>query len=290
MLTTRQKLAIARAASFGLRGARRLVGRGAETKVRRAGVKWHLDLRQGIDLALYLNQYQPIPKRFLEPIAGFDCTVLDIGANIGAFTLPIAQSIGGKGRLVAIEATHFAFQKLQRNISLNPEIASRIIPVHALLGDGQKPSEAVDKGIYSSWRVDGRSESGVHPMHGGSPMSTTGAISATLDDLLDTDPRLVPLPSPLAAVKIDVDGHEISILKGARKTLGANRPSLLIEIAPYIQNEVEGGLAALLSELDVQDYRLHDPITGEPIAHSAEEVERIIPYGASVDLLALPKV
>ena len=288
VLTTRKKLVIARFASLGIRNFRRIFGRGSEAQVRRAGVEWDLDLREGIDLAIYLNQYQQIPKRFLEPITGRDCTVIDIGANIGTFALPLAHSLGANSQLVAIEATDFAFGKLKRNIDLNRGLSDRIIPVQAILGDGEKPSEAIRRGIYASWRVDRRLEKGSHPLHGGSRMSVAGAVHSTLDNLVHTDPRLATLPKPIAAVKIDVDGHECAVLRGARQTLRANRPILLIEIAPYVQNEVEGGFEALLSELSAQDYRLHDPGTGRRFPQSADELERIIPHGAGADLLGVP--
>ena len=57
--------------------------------------------------------------------------VIDIGANIGAFSLPIASDVGEGGCVVAIEPTDYAFTKLVRNAELNPGIASRLIAVQA---------------------------------------------------------------------------------------------------------------------------------------------------------------
>ena len=86
ILNTRTKLAIARALNRTLLCGRSLVGLDTKAQVRRHGIVWDLDLEEGIDLSIYLfGCFEPMTSRALQRLVK---PVLDIGANIGAHTLP----------------------------------------------------------------------------------------------------------------------------------------------------------------------------------------------------------
>lgn len=285
MLRTKTKLDIARIASVGLRRARGLVGLDEFARVTRGGITWNVDLKEGIDLAIYLKCYQSIPRYVREHILRRGMIAMDIGANVGAFTLPLAKDVGGTGKVLAIEATDFAYQKLRLNLSLNPDLSQRVTPVQAFLRAADTTS--APDAVYSSWRVDRARRETDHPQHGGSGMSTDGAANCTLDDLLQSDPRYA-FAEQVEFIKLDVDGHETSVLRGAHRILGSARPTLYIEIAPYVQNERSGGLEQLLAELAALGYRLEHAENGRPIPMDAETVNRLIPYGAGIDVLCRP--
>jgi FkbM family methyltransferase len=284
MLTTRQKIAVARLASLGLRGARRLAGLPDETRVRRGGVRWALDLKEGIDLAVYLGQYQPIPARFRERISGSAAAVLDIGANVGAFTLPIARLLGPEGRVLAIEPTDYAYAKLRRNLHLNPDLAARVTAAQALLVARDEAEAEKPDGIYASWPVGGAA--GTHPLHLGAQKTVEGAQALTLDRLVRESEALAG--REIAAVKLDVDGHEAQVLAGAGETLRRHRPLILIEIAPYIQDERPDGLQEVLDRLAENGYHLVHPTGGQRVEPRDPDVRRLVPHGASLDFLAAP--
>ena len=63
-----------------------------------------------------------------------DGVIFDVGANIGSLTFNFAQLVP-KGLVFAFEPTDYAFKKLLRNLSLNPVIAKRIIPIQQFLSD-----------------------------------------------------------------------------------------------------------------------------------------------------------
>jgi FkbM family methyltransferase len=285
VLTTRRKLQIARLASAGLCGARRLLGLPQQLEATRDGIRWTLDLAEGIDLAIYLGVYQRIGRHVRQSLAGQELVALDIGANIGAFTLPLARLVGPGGKVVAIEATDFAFAKLQRNVAQNPGLAPRILCRQAVLvaDDGAARPDA----IFASWRLDA-SDAPKHPSHGGIAVATGGATVQTLDRLLAADAELRPLVARIGFVKLDVDGNELSVLHGARAFLSARRPLLLIEMAPYVQNEVDGRLQALLSELRGLGYSLESAKSGSALAYDPQGLARQIPEGAGIDVLCRP--
>ena len=84
---------------------------------RRGDIVWELDLKKGIDFAIFL---QGVPARDL---AGYrrvvqpEFVVLDIGADIGSHTLPLAQMEGPSGRVYSFEPTDCAFGKQGRNLT-----------------------------------------------------------------------------------------------------------------------------------------------------------------------------
>ena len=61
-------------------------------------INWRLDLLEGIDL---LGSFEPLTVRAYRGIVRPGDTVLDIGANVGAHTLPLAQLVGETCRVIA---------------------------------------------------------------------------------------------------------------------------------------------------------------------------------------------
>src|SRR5580692_10186007 len=121
MLTTTQKIALARAVQMPVVAARSLARLGAVTTVRRRRVNWALDLREGIDFSIWLlGAFELATVRAYERLVRRGDTVLDIGANIGAHTLHLARAVGAEGKVWAIEPTDYAIGKLRDNMALNP--------------------------------------------------------------------------------------------------------------------------------------------------------------------------
>jgi FkbM family methyltransferase len=199
---------------------------------------WKLDLREGIDLSIYLlGRFEPASVRCYSRIVKPGQVVLDVGANIGAHTLPLAQLVGDAGKVIAYEPTRFAFSKLQQNVCLNEAIAARVLPVQAMLVSAS--SVPLKPQLYSSWPLEPTQN--VHSEHRGRLMDTSGAFAATLDAEMS---RLAV--ERVAFVKLDVDGHECDVLEGAQATLTRDRPPILMELAPYVFSERAGDFDRML--------------------------------------------
>src|ERR1019366_6569447 len=105
-LNTAQKIALAKILHHGIKFFRRMAGHSAETEVTRDGLQWHLDLNEGIDFSIYtLGSFEPATVKLYETLIRQGDIVLDIGANIGAHTLPLARLVGEMGRVIAFEPT-----------------------------------------------------------------------------------------------------------------------------------------------------------------------------------------
>ena len=155
--------------------------RDKQVEVTRGGLRWRLDLREGIDLSIYLlGSFEPsVTKSYRRLVAPGD-VVLDIGANVGSHTLPLARAVGDTGRVVAFEPTGWAFAKLRANLALNRELSTRVTAEQVML---VSPDEStLPTAIYSSWPLAAGSE--LHPVHRGRLMSTDEARAVTLDEYL----------------------------------------------------------------------------------------------------------
>ncbi len=282
MLSTKSKIGIARIIGRTLLFLRSITGRPSTSIVKRSDIRWALDLREGIDLAIYLGLYQKTIAIVERCIPDRKAVVFDIGANIGAFTLPLAKMVGPEGQVVAIEATDFAYQKLVRNIKLNKDLHGRVRPVQALLTASD--NQQTQRQIYASWPLV-KNSGAHHQLHQGVRKDTIHADTVSLDKLVDTNPDLIPADE-VHFLKIDVDGNELEVLKGAERFLDTYRPIIQIEIAPYVQNEIQGRLEALLSLIENHGYRFMDFRSRKKRFIATGEIAEAIPYGASRDLLA----
>lgn len=274
---------IARALNRVVLVARRAAGHGPETQCRRGGIDWALDLDEGIDLSIYLlGAYEPRILRAYTPLLRPGDTVLDIGANIGAHTLHFARLVGPTGSVHAFEPTDFAFAKLRRNLSLNPACASRVNAQQAFLvaGHGDGPP----KTAYASWPVS-RATDDVDPMHLGRSMPISGASVITGDDYCTAQGI-----HRIDLIKIDVDGHEFSVLQGLRHTLARLRPKILIELAPFVFDQVSPrAFEELISFLRVLGYDFFHAGSNRALPADANALRQCLPAGGSMNSVLIPR-
>lgn len=281
-LTTHQKMSLARAAQRLIMTGRGAVGLGAESAATRSGIRWHLDLNEGIDFAIWLlGAFEYSTVRTCQRLIAPGDVVVDIGANIGAHTLHLARAVGADGAVVAVEPTDFAFAKLSRNVAANHELSPRIRLIQAMLGaeDGGEPAPE----IYSSWPLNVASDA--HPLHHGQLQTCSGARRVTLDSLLGE----LGIPR-VGLIKIDVDGFECDVFKGAQQVLERDRPKLVMELAPYVLRERGTSLAEMLALLNMDRYQLVDVGTDKVLPGDAATLERLIPTGGCRNVIAMPLV
>ena len=281
-LSTARKIQVAKLASKGLIGARRLVGRGAQARVQRRGLNWDLDLQEGIDLSIFLlGAFEPSTVDAYSRLVRPGATVLDIGANIGAHTLPLARLCGSAGRVIAFEPTRFAFEKLRRNVALNPEVATHVSCQQVMLVGAE--GAVLEDAIYSSWPLDRQRGNELHAEHKGRLMSTQEASAETLDSALSRlDVARVDF------IKLDVDGHEPDVLSGARSTIAGSRPPILMELAPYVFRADMSRFRFMLDFLWSLGYELTDIDSGRQLPRDIDQVIAVIPQDGGINVLGRP--
>lgn len=280
MLSTANKVLIARMLYRAVHLLRRPFGGKDQVTLRRAGLVWNLDLREGIDLTIYLTgAFERDTLRALESRVVEGAVVLDVGANVGAHTLHLARLVGDKGRVIAFEPTDYAVAKLRANLRANPRLEPRV-DVHQVFlveDDGT----ALVPPLASSWPVDGTPPDDAQMCS--RSMSAAGADARTLDSMLtaagDPDVQLM---------KMDVDGHELEVLKGARRLLERSRPTIVMELAPYVFRPAQkfDDLVALLAGLGYQFLPLG---SSRPLPENGPALRRLIPHEGSLNVVAVPR-
>jgi FkbM family methyltransferase len=260
------------------RSLRPFLGKAPRQIVRR-GIRYRVDLSEAIDFAIFVagNFQGYLTKSGLLSIPS-EATVFDVGANMGSMTLAFAQRVT-RGRVYAFEPTHSAYSRLLENLSLNPELASRVTPVKAFLSDRSSGEHGLS--AFSSWKLDG-SRADRHPLHGGTVESAEGVPAVSLDDFC-RDRGI----DRLDLLKIDTDGHELSVLRGAHRILGTLKPPVIFEVGTYLLEERGVRIEDYFDLLDPLGYRWINLKTGREVTRENAPAE--VPARSTTDILALPK-
>jgi FkbM family methyltransferase len=146
--------------------------------------------------------------------------VWDVGAHRGLFSLMCAHN--GAEQVLAIEPSPANLAALREHLDANPALGRRIEILHAAISDTDGEIEFIvndSDGAVGQIRADG-----VAQHDDSTSVSRIGVPSWTLDSLL---PRRT---SPPVLVKIDVEGAEVLVLRGAARLLREYRPAIVMEV------------------------------------------------------------
>jgi FkbM family methyltransferase len=191
-------------------------------------------------------------------MCGLGDIVVDAGANIGVHTLALAQIVGTQGKVFAFEAQRLVHQMLCANAALNA--LNQAICVHAALGAADGMLELADLDEDTPINFGGVAVDAIsHPGELKTPQFA-------LDSFLSV-PRL-------RFMKLDVEGMELDVLRGAEKLLAKFAPVL------YVENDRPAKSAALIQFLLAHEYRAywHLAVDFNP-QNFFKNPERIFPYG-----------
>ncbi|MFD4345046.1 FkbM family methyltransferase [Streptomyces coelicoflavus] len=187
----------------------------------RSGDRFAVDTQDLIQRYLYLfGAWEPHLTGWLRRrLRPGDCFV-DVGANIGVFSVLAARLVGERGRVVAVEASPDLHRRLEHNARLNG--LGNIRALNAAVSDRARTLTFT---LASSRNTGANS---IVPYDG--PVESSFETEArTLPELLD--------PAEIATarvIKIDVEGAEGSVVRGLAPMLGALRPDaeFTVEVAP----------------------------------------------------------
>lgn len=155
----------------------------------------------------WLGTYEPRTRQWLQAVLGPGRVFFDIGANVGFFTVLASRIVGGEGAVVAFEPLPENLRALQEHVRLNR--AQNVTVVAAAVSDRA--------GTERFGPAD-------NPAMGGlAPDGSIDVATVTLDDLVKEG--AVRRPDVL---KIDVEGAELRVLAGARRTLVEARPAIVL--------------------------------------------------------------
>lgn len=167
--------------------------------------------------------------------------VVEVGSNIGAHTLPIAKAVGPSGRVHAYEPQRIVFYQLAAMVALNnlsnvfchhqaagEAIGSALIPPV----DYDKPGNFGSVSLLDGWGGD------VQP----SDAEPERVDVVTVDSLALDKVRLI---------KVDAEGMDLSVLKGALDTINRTRPAIYTEV------NFDGSEKAIFTFINGLNYRVY---------------------------------
>ncbi len=247
--------------------------------ISRNGVRYEVDLREGIDLSLFLSgSFQKHVSHSPHYELPDDAIIIDVGANIGAVCLHLPLRYPDS-MVYAIEPSEYAMLKLRRNIELNPAIQNRIIPFQYFVSNNSVENSV--RTMSASWRIDDLHRPNRHPVHFGTQTTQT-VETITLDDFV----RLNTLEK-LDFIKIDTDGHELQVLEGASEVLRVLRPIIVFEMMSCTLDDSPDEFKRCERILLGHGYVLYDAVTDKPVA--SETILHFVPKAGSTDILAIPR-
>ncbi len=166
-------------------------------------------------------------------------TMIDVGANVGVFSLVASRAVGRDGAVVSIEANPTTVCELEANIARNQ--CTNVQVVDAAVGE--------QAGIVSLGMIDARQGSGAVSVAG--TVDVVTVVKTTLDDVLRSSGQA-------RLVKIDVEGFEPEVLTGANATLsGTDAPQVvLVEVNEVALCRLDASGARVCAMLRGHGYRL----------------------------------
>jgi FkbM family methyltransferase len=180
--------------------------------------------------------------------------VLDIGANIGYYTVIMSKLVGEQGKVLAFEPAKHFYNVLECTTEVNNLKNVRLFDFGLSSEDAESEISIGEHSATIHWLKDS-------PRNGGNPLSVEHIRLKKLDGIID----LLDV-SRVDFIKIDVDGHEPAFLDGAWETLKKYTPTILMEIdhqhyrkAGYtawdFYSKLRGKGFHIYSEKDMSEYK-----------------------------------
>lgn len=228
-----------------------------------------VDSRSDLFKRLFLyKEYEPSLVDLVLKHLDKDRDVIDIGANVGFYTVLFAQKLN-KAKVLAIEPTLNALQRLYKNIQLN-NVTDKTIVFEGAASDRHGRGEIKTLIGREEYSTLGRWE---HPSVKNEKFNAHETEVTTVDNLVkkySLDPGFI---------KIDVEGLEHSVLKGAKTTLEKKRPVILSELSYNLLKQNGSSSIEVIKFLESLNY----------IVANAEALEITPEIKELTNILCIPK-
>ncbi|HVS88674.1 MAG TPA: FkbM family methyltransferase [Candidatus Acidoferrum sp.] len=233
------------------------------------GARFSVDLRDRIQRQMWCASYEPHVTHCLKSILRPGDTFVDVGAHIGYHSFYAAGVVGTTGRVFSFEPDPSVYARLKRNLEPFPHTYAFHCAVWEreaeLLFERSSCAQESGWGSLTTVRTLGTGE-----------QIPIRAVS------LDGWSREID-SSAVRAIKMDAEGSELAVLKGATKLIGESSPVLLLEVNDVVLRQGGASGNLILSEVRNLGYRIYE------IRNSALFRLEIFEDSSFADCLCLPE-
>jgi FkbM family methyltransferase len=194
------------------------LGRGIKRRIGGADIRLPIQYSR-----FYTHDYEPETVKYLRSNLSPKQTFIDVGAHIGLFTVVGAQVVGAGGKVISFEPTEVTRQVLAEVVRING--LSRIVSIR-----GEAVSSIVGEAEFYE---EGDKLSVTNSLIKNQTTSRKAVVpTTTLDELVSAN-QIAP-----NCIKIDVEGAELDVLRGARDTISKFRPKIRLSVhRPFYRDE-----------------------------------------------------
>jgi FkbM family methyltransferase len=196
---------------------------------------------------LLKGSYERHMRRLFKERLAPGMRVVDVGANVGFYTLMAAEAVGPTGRVYAFECDPDNARFLSHNVALNgfsdtvstiPKAAARDSGVRQFFAD-------THYSLRSSLVLQPRGARVIE------------VESTAVDEVVDSE-------EGIDIAKVDVEGMEIEAIRGMERTIArSERLMMFVECCPHVLSVAGGSVTELLEELDRHRFRIQLICEGE---------------------------
>ena len=263
---------------------RRVIARSRGVVASRSGYPVWLDEQTYDFVVPYLREeYEPELSRFVSGLLGPGDVFVDVGANIGHFSLLAAPVVGSDGEVWALEPDPLAFHALQRNVEVGGHENIRALNIAVAAEEGTVTLFRSGFGGGMNSLISSPESVGREPVE---------VRAVPIDALVDHEVR---------GIKVDVEGVEATVLAGMRAVIARSPEAwVIVEWRPWFLDKWAGGDASsplrALRQLGLRSYVIDadEELSLRDVSETGEEYAQNRNYnvlgvraGSDVERLAL---
>lgn len=239
-----------------------------EVRLKHAG-KMKLITSDYIDRWLFTGaDFEPATVDLIRKYLSKDDNFLDIGANIGYFSLIAAMQISDRGTVYAFEPTPLTISRLKKNVLLNNLSNIKVIEKAVSNENGivkfKTPSDSIRNSGRSSMRDIEEN------------FSELTVETVSIDSMLNKLEKIT-------LIKMDIEGAEGLALEGMHKLLERDRPVIILELSDGYLKQMGYSSKMILDFLKNKNYRVYEVSNPQKEVDMKEILEVI-----QCDILCLP--
>ena len=230
-------------------------------KINGVGGNFEIDARSEILQRILLSKgFEPETALAIKRNVNMNKDAINIGANIGIFTVLLANLINNDRKVLAVEPTPLAFNYLTKNVNRN-KLDNKVVFYNGLCVEKTgKYTLNVIRGMEEFSSIGESSFQSIFDK----PIEQIEVDGDTIDNLVLHN-IFEPLLNP-GTIVIDVEGAEMRVLRGAKSILGRFKPIIILEVHGDLLEKQNSSSKEVINYLLHEGYSVSN-LTGGKINH-----------------------